>query len=109
MSLPVNALNSALQQMQSLAAQAAGDAEPAGSGAATAGSFSAALKASLDKINGDQQKADNEAHAFELGAPNVSLSDVMIDGQKAGIGFQFALAVRNKIVSAYTEMSQMSV
>jgi flagellar hook-basal body complex protein FliE len=107
----VNPLTSALQQLQSMATEAAGD--PAGPGMAAgtqeSGSFGAALKASLDKVSNDQIAADNEGKAFEIGAPNVSLNDVMIDGQKAGIGFQFALQVRNKLVSAYNDIMQMQV
>jgi flagellar hook-basal body complex protein FliE len=109
--MPVNAISSALQQMQAMAAQAAGGAETVAdqSGAATSGGFASALKASLDKISGDQQKADGATKAFELGSPNVSLNDVMIDGQKANLGFQFGLQVRNKLVSAYNDIMQMSV
>jgi flagellar hook-basal body complex protein FliE len=113
----INPLTSALQQIQSMAAEASNAAEAPGgsmyagavSGAESSGGFAAAMKASLDKISGDQMAADGEAKAFEVGAPNVSLNDVMIDGQKAGIGFQFALQVRNKLVSAYNEISQMQV
>ncbi|MBC8745444.1 flagellar hook-basal body complex protein FliE [Paraburkholderia sp. WC7.3g] len=111
MTMPVNALSSALQQMQAMAAQAAGDAAPAAeqSGAATPTSFATALKASLDKISSDQQTAIGESKAFELGASNVSLNDVMVDMQKANIGFQFGLQVRNKLVSAYNDIAQMSI
>ncbi|MBB5446019.1 MULTISPECIES: flagellar hook-basal body complex protein FliE [unclassified Paraburkholderia] len=111
MTMPVNALSSALQQMQAMAAQAAGDATPAAeqSGAATPTNFAAALKASLDKISGDQQKAVGESQAFELGASNVSLNDVMVDMQKANIGFQFGLQVRNKLVAAYNDIAQLSI
>jgi flagellar hook-basal body complex protein FliE len=107
----VNPLTSALQQIQSMTAEAAGDPAAAGAqaDAGYAGSFGAALKASLDKVSNDQSAADGEARAFEVGAPNVSLNDVMIDGQKAGIGFQFALQVRNKLVSAYNDIMQMQV
>ena len=111
MTMPVNALSSALQQMQAMAAQAADDATPAAeqSGAATPTNFAAALKASLDKISGDQQKAVGESQAFELGASNVSLNDVMVDMPKANIGFQFGLQVRNKLVAAYNDIAQMSI
>jgi flagellar hook-basal body complex protein FliE len=111
MTLPVNALSSALAQMQSMAAQAAGGTAPAASssGAATAGGFASALKASIDKISNDQQTSLGEAHAFEIGASNVSLNDVMVDMQKANVGFQFGLQVRNKLVSAYNDIMQMSV
>jgi flagellar hook-basal body complex protein FliE len=116
MTLPVNALSSALQQLQSMAAQAAGGSTAAAgasaageSGAATTGGFASALKASLDKISGDQTKAVGESQAFELGASNVSLNDVMVDMQKANVGFQFGLQVRNKLVSAYNDIMQISV
>jgi flagellar hook-basal body complex protein FliE len=111
MTMPVNALSSALQQMQAMAAQAAGDATPAAeqNGAASPGTFAAAMKASLDKISSDQQTAMGESQAFELGSSNVSLNDVMVDMQKANVGFQFGLQVRNKLVAAYNDIAQMSV
>jgi len=112
MTVPVTPLASALAQIQSMAAQAAGNDAPGAagaSGAATAGGFAAALKASVDKISDDQKSAVNESQAFELGASNVSLNDVMVDMQKANIGFQFGLQVRNKLVSAYTDLMQISV
>jgi flagellar hook-basal body complex protein FliE len=113
MTVPVNPLTSALQQMQAMAAEAAGGSKASAlgeqAGAANAGSFAAALKSSLDKISSDQKKADNEWKAFEVGASNVSLNDVMVDMQKAGIGFQFGLQVRNRLVTAYNEIMQMSI
>ena len=112
MTMPVNALSSALQQMQSMAAQAAGGASPVAaeeSGAATPTGFASALKASLDKISNDQKTAVSESQAFELGSSNVSLNDVMVDMQKANVGFQFGLQVRNKLVAAYNDIAQMSV
>jgi flagellar hook-basal body complex protein FliE len=111
MTVPVSPLTSALAQMQSMATQAASGNTPAeeASGAATAGGFAAALKASLDKISDDQQKAVGESQAFELGANNVSLNDVMVDMQKANVGFQFGLQVRNKLVAAYTDIMQIQV
>jgi flagellar hook-basal body complex protein FliE len=114
----INPLGSALSQLQSLAAQAAGGTSASGSvtgasgsasGAASAGSFADALKSSIDKISDNQQKSVSEAHAFEIGAPNVSLNDVMVDMQKANVGFQFGLQVRNKLVTAYNEIMQVSV
>jgi flagellar hook-basal body complex protein FliE len=109
--MTISPLTSALAQMQSMAAQAAGGTSAAdeSSGAATAGGFAAALKASLDKISDDQQKAVGESQAFELGSNNVSLNDVMVDMQKANLGFQFGLQVRNKLVSAYTDLMQIQV
>ncbi|WP_233865166.1 flagellar hook-basal body complex protein FliE [Paraburkholderia adhaesiva] len=111
MTVPVSPLTSALAQMQSMATQAAGGTSAAetASGAATAGGFASALKASLDKISDEQQKAVGESQAFELGANNVSLNDVMVDMQKANVGFQFGLQVRNKLVAAYQDLMQIQV
>ncbi len=39
----------------------------------------------------------------------MALNDVMVDLQKANIGFQMSLQVRNKLVSAYTTVMNMQV
>jgi flagellar hook-basal body complex protein FliE len=116
MNASISPLSSALQQLQTMATQAAGGAGNVASGsvvpesgAASAGSFADALKSSIDNISNTQKSAINEAHAFEIGAPNVSLNDVMVDMQKANVGFQFGLQVRNKLVSAYNDIMNISV
>jgi flagellar hook-basal body complex protein FliE len=112
----ISPLASALQQMHSLASQAAGTTqsgavipEAGQSGAVSAGSFADALKSSLSEVSNAQNTAANEGKAFEVGAPNVSLNDVMVDSQKANIGFQFALQVRNKLVAAYSDVMNITV
>ena len=57
----------------------------------------------LERISNGQQHAAGQAEAFELGKPGVSLNDVMIDLQKANVGFQMGLQVRNRVVAAYQE------
>jgi flagellar hook-basal body complex protein FliE len=126
MNLSINPLGSALAALQSMATQAAGGAgatvatgsvtgasagtsSATSSGAVSATSFADALKSSIDKISDNQTKALGEAHAFEVGAPNVSLNDVMVDMQKANVGLQFGLQVRNKLVSAYNDIMQIAV
>ena len=93
MTANVSGIGSVLQQMRRWPRRHQAASRPDGgtgrSGAATASTFASAMKASLDKISGDQQHALGEAQAFEVGAPNVSLNDVMVDMQKANIGFQF--------------------
>lgn len=71
------------------------------------GGFAGELKKSLDRISGAQQAASSQAEAFELGKPGVALNDVMVDMQKANIGFQMGLQVRNKVVTAYQEVMNM--
>ncbi len=72
-------------------------------------SFSDALKASLDQVNNMQLQAEKMGKDFAMGNDDVSLSDVMINGQKANIAFQATVQVRNKLVSAYQDMMNMQV
>lgn len=77
------------------------------SAAVAGGGFAGELQKSLDRISDAQQSASAQAEAFELGKPGVALNDVMVDLQKAGIGFQTGLQVRNKVVQAYQEIMNM--
>lgn len=71
--------------------------------------FSEALRSSLDQVNGAQKKAESMGERFALGDDSVNLSDVMIATQKASIGFQATVQVRNKLVSAYHDIMNMQV
>jgi flagellar hook-basal body complex protein FliE len=44
-----------------------------------------------------------------LGNPEVSLEETMVAMQKAQIGFQATLQVRNRLVQAYSEIMNMQV
>lgn len=72
-------------------------------------SFADVLQRSLAKVSSVQHAAGAQAQRFDLGDPNVSLNDVMIDLQKASLGFQMTVQVRNKIVAAYKEISSMAM
>lgn len=71
--------------------------------------FSDALKSALDSVNASQQEADSLSKKFAMGDDSVSLSDVMIAGQKASINFQATVQVRNKLVTAYHDIMNMQV
>lgn len=81
----------------------------AGEKSASQADFASALKATLDQISGAQQKSEDMAKRFVLGDDSVSLSDVMINTQKASIAFQTTVQVRNKLVSAYHDIMNMQV
>ena len=106
-------LRAAAQKPEGLgtqAIQAAGQLQkPAATGTTNRVSFSDALKASLDQVNNMQLQSEKMGQDFAMGNDNVSLSDVMIAGQKANIAFQATVQVRNKLVSAYQEMMNMQV
>jgi flagellar hook-basal body complex protein FliE len=45
--------------------------------------------------------------AFETGASDIKLADVMVATQKASVSFQAMLQVRNKLVEAYKDVMNM--
>ena len=94
-----------LQELNRLAAQAAGQGEPAAGGA----DFGAALQAAMEQVNVAQQEAQRLQQAFDLNAPDVNLHDVMVSLQKASLSFQTMVQVRNRLVSAYQEVMNMQV
>ncbi|MFA7619298.1 MAG: flagellar hook-basal body complex protein FliE [Thiohalomonadaceae bacterium] len=102
-----------LAQLRLAAAQAKGTgvlpAADAPAGEAAGVSFSTALKQSIETVNTMQQKSGELKQAFETGAPGVSLSDVMLAANKAQLGFQAMVQVRNKVVEAYQEVMRMPV
>ena len=59
--------------------------------------FSNLLQQSIDKVNELQKTSSQLGQAFEIGDANVSIAEVMIAKQKAGIAFQSVLQVRNKL------------
>lgn len=71
--------------------------------------FAAALKTSLDQVNAMQRKSEVLTQRFAAGDDSLNLSDVMINSQKASIAFQATVQVRNKLVSSYQEIMNMSV
>ena len=46
---------------------------------------------------------------FEMGDPSVSLAEVMVNSQKAGLQFQAVAEIRNRVLSAYKEVMNMPV
>ncbi|MDT7526580.1 MULTISPECIES: flagellar hook-basal body complex protein FliE [Idiomarinaceae] len=115
--MSVPAIQTALQQMQALKAETAApsassmaaNAIGAANSAVPQGGFATELKQSLERINSLQQTAAANTKAFQLGDPNVSLNQVMVDKQKAGLAFEMGVQVRNKLVSAYKEIMNMQV
>lgn len=105
----LSGIESMLQQMRAVVHAAQnGVASPAELAPSPTG-FAAELERSLKRVSAAQQAATAQAKAFELGAPDVALNDVMIDLQKASIGFQTAVQVRNRLVAAYREISSMAM
>ncbi|MEO0576729.1 MAG: flagellar hook-basal body complex protein FliE [Pseudomonadota bacterium] len=71
--------------------------------------FSSVLARSITAVNETQQSAAAQASAYEAGAPDADLTQVMVSLQKASLSFQAMTEVRNKLVNAYQEVMNMPV
>ncbi|MFT6164401.1 MAG: flagellar hook-basal body complex protein FliE [Zhongshania aliphaticivorans] len=71
--------------------------------------FGAMLKESINAVNSTQQASGALAAAFEAGAKDVSLTEVMVNMQKSEVAFKAVVEVRNKFVDAYQEVMRMSM
>ncbi len=78
--------------------------------AATAGaSFGDAMTQALKGVSAQQNEAVRLQREVQLDNPTVSLEETMVSMQKAQIGFQATLQVRNRLVSAYSEIMNMQI
>jgi flagellar hook-basal body complex protein FliE len=103
-----NTQNHLLNQMQALESLASGQQiQPEISDEATA-SFGELMQQVIDQVNETQMQASSLTRAFELGE-NVDISQVMIAVQKSRISFEALNQVRNKLLSAYQDVMNMSV
>jgi len=71
--------------------------------------FSVAFKNALHAVSAAQQHAAHLQNEVQLENPAVSLEETMLAMQKAQVGFQAALHVRNRMVQAYTDIMNMQV
>ena len=105
----ITGLDDVLGQLRSVA-QAAGGLPAAGKEpVAQPGGFAAELQRSIQQVAQMQSAAAAQARSFQLGDPDISLNDVMIDMQKASIAFQTTVQVRNRLVAAYQEIASMPI
>ena len=71
--------------------------------------FSSALKNALQAVSAAQNQATHLQRESQMENPAVSLEETMVSIQKAQIGFQATLHVRNRMVQAYTDIMNMQV
>jgi len=88
---------------------AEGVAEGSGAGTAVQGSFRSAMDNALKSVSASQAGAQRRQRELTLDNPSVSLEETMMAMQKAQIGFQATLQVRNRLVQAYSEIMNMQV
>lgn len=102
---------SLLMQMKVLAAQAQQQTKAVGSPAPEAEqvNFADLLKSGIEQVNSQQKKSAELKKALEMGDPNVELTQVMLQAQKASLSFEAMTQVRNKLVEAYKEIMNMPI
>ncbi len=74
-----------------------------------AGGFRGAMAQALQDVSKAQLDSQRLQREFSLDNPTVSLEQTMVAMQKSQIGFQAAIQVRNRLLSAYTEIMNMQV
>lgn len=71
--------------------------------------FQQALSQALQGVSEGQNRSGAMQRAVQMGDSTVSIEETMVAMQKAQIGFQATLQVRNKLVQAYSDIMNMSV
>lgn len=79
-----------------------------GSGTATGDNFVSALSGFIDSVN-DKNSAAEQASQDIMTGKSDNIHQAMISMQEASISFDLLVQVRDKLVDAYKELSQMSV
>lgn len=80
-----------------------------GADAVAGSSFQGAMAQALGSVSQTQRQAEVLQRELQLDNPAVSLEQTMVAMQKAQIGFQGVLAVRNRLVQAYSEIMNMQI
>jgi len=73
------------------------------------GGFGAAMASALQEVSQSQLQAQGLQRELTLGNPKISVEQTMLAMQKAQIGFQAVIQVRNRFAQAYTDIMNMQV
>ena len=82
--------------------------ETSGPAATGTGDFSRLVDGGLGKLNTELNASDGALRAMAAGK-DVPVHDVMIAMEQARIDLQFAVEVRNRVVEAYQQLTQMQL
>ena len=105
-----NALDSLSSQMKVMADMAAGQLNASAAlPAAGEPDFQDVLKKAVLSVNEAQNVAQAKVQTFSTGESNMTLEEVMVSLQKANLSFQTMIAVRNRLVDAYKEVTNLQV
>jgi flagellar hook-basal body complex protein FliE len=71
--------------------------------------FGTAMASALKQVSDSQNEATRMQNELQLDNPTVTLEQTMVQMQKAQVGFQAVISVRNRLVQSYTDIMNMQV
>lgn len=109
-------INAVLQQMRQIREQAQNTLKPLQidkldgneSTQTTRADFGGALKSAIDSVNSLQKNSSAITNDF-INGKETNLVKVMVESQKASVGFQAMVQVRNRMVTAYQDIMNMPI
>jgi flagellar hook-basal body complex protein FliE len=105
----LQSVDSILARMEAMQSAARGEKPAAVAALGDGPEFSTLMRDAVREVNAAQNSAQAQAQAFQMGDHSVSMEQVMISMQQASLSFQGMVAVRNKLVEAYREISNLAV
>ena len=99
----INGLGTSFSSLAAQLNQAAGPTTDSGAG----GGFADTFKAAIGQVDQLQAGADTQVSSVLQGKSSADVGNVMASVEKADIGFELMMQVRNKIVSAYQDIEKM--
>lgn len=107
----INSVESILNRMEALERASRAEVSPASTTPSSGGGvdFAAMLRDAVRGVNAEQNTAYAQAEAFQTGDRSMSIEQVMISMQQSALSFQGLVAVRNKLLEAYREISSLPV
>lgn len=82
--------------------------DPSSATAPAGGGFGQMLAGSIEKLQGMVQDASQQSTALATGQAT-DLSSVVLSVERAALGLQLAVQVRNKAVEAYQDLFRMQI
>ena len=71
--------------------------------------FGQLLTSAIDQVNAVQKESGQLANAYQAGDPDVTLAQVVIASEKAGVAFEAMTEIRNRLVNAYEDIMNMPI
>ena len=103
-------LTALAQQMKVMSDMAAGNLNATSAPQASQGDdFQSILTQAVREVNQAQNTAQAKVQQFSTGESNMTLEEVMVSLQKANLSLQGMIAVRNRLVEAYKDITNLPV